>query len=149
MMQTPCSDYRETEGLMFFARMLDKIRLHNRDLLAPSYDVTVSDPTGFNARCAKFLQINYEELVARTLAGGSDEEILHWCFEHGRRPSAEEIHVWNAYITKRGWQDESTASLHEAKQQLGFGSRDDIETWVDLHDADEGRMPRYAQRKHG
>ena len=26
--QTPCSDYVETKGLIYFARMLDKIRLH-------------------------------------------------------------------------------------------------------------------------
>ena len=26
--QTPCSDYVETSGIIFFARMLDKIRLN-------------------------------------------------------------------------------------------------------------------------
>ena len=43
---------------------------------------------------------------------------------------------------KRGWRDESSADLQAAKKQLGWGDRDDIQTWVDLHDAEEGRLTR-------
>jgi len=28
----------------------------------------------------------------------------------------------------------------------GFANRDDIQTYVDLHDADEGRTPKHASR---
>jgi len=81
-MQTPYSDYRKTKGLIYFARMLDKIRLNAEGRLAPGYFVGVDDdPTSFDARCTRFLGINYDELVARTLEGGADEEILDWCFE--------------------------------------------------------------------
>src|SRR5216110_247494 len=140
--QTPCTDYIETKGLIYFARMLDKIRLKAAGKLSPGYFAGVEDPTHFDARCTRFLGVNYDELVERTLQGGSDEEILEWCFVRGRRPSEEEISIWNAFLAKRGWRDEASADLQAAKERSGFGDRDDIQTWLDLHDAEEGRTPR-------
>jgi Domain of unknown function (DUF5069) len=140
--QTPCSDYVETKGLIYFARMLDKIRLHAQGRLPPGYFVGVEDPTFFDSRCTRFLGVNYDELVERTLQGGSDEEILEWCFQRGRRPGEEEIEIWNGFILKRGWRDAGSEDLAVAKKEAGFGERDDIQTWVDLHDAEEGRTPR-------
>ena len=142
-METPCSDYRKTKGLIYFARMLDKIRLNAEGRLAPGYFLGVDDdPTVFDARCTRFLDVKYDELAARTLQGGSNEEILDWCFEHGRKPSEEEVEIWNDFIAKRGWRDGSKPELEEAKKRSGFADRDDIKTWVDYHDADEGRKPR-------
>jgi hypothetical protein len=141
--QTPCSDYKETKGLIYFARMLDKIRLKARGELPQDYFVGVDDdPTMFDARCTRFLGVDYNELVDRTLKGGPDEEILKWCFERGRKPSEEEIKIWNAFLLKRGWRDEGSADLKAAKKREGFEDRDDIQTWVDLHDVEEGRTPR-------
>jgi hypothetical protein len=138
---TPCSDHIETKGLIYFARMLDKIRLHAAGRLAPEYFVGVEDPTFFDARCTRFLGVNYDALVGRTLKGGSDEEILEWCFERGRKPGEEEIAIWNAFLIKRGWRDAASTDLQAAKERSGFGNRDDIQTWVDLHDSEEGRKP--------
>ena len=141
--QTPSSDHIETKGLIYFARMLDKIRLHAAGRLPPDYFVGVEeDPTLFDARCTRFLGVDYEELAIRTLQGGSDEEILDWCFGHGRKPSEEEIRIWNAFLLKRGWRDEASEDLRAAKERNGWGKRDDIQTWIDLHDAEEGRKPR-------
>jgi len=139
-MQTPCSDYRQTKGLIYFARMLDKIRLHAQGQLPPDYFVGVEDPTFFDARCTRFLGVDYDELAARTLKGGSDEEILEWCFKRGRKPGEEEILIWNAFISKRGWRDEASRELQAAKARLGWEDRDEIQTWVDLHEAEEGRL---------
>src|ERR1043165_1632334 len=140
-MQTPVSDRVETKGLVYFARMLDKIRLHAAGKLPSDYFVggVEEDPTLFDALCTRFLGINYNELADRTLKGGGDDEILEWCFEHGRRPGAEEIQIWNAFLLKRGWRDEASEDLQAAKERNDWGNRDDIQTWVDLHDAEEGR----------
>jgi uncharacterized protein DUF5069 len=70
-----------------------------------------------------------------------DEEILKWCFARGRRPSEEEISIWNAFLAKRGWRDEARVD-QAAKERSDFGDREDIQTWLDLHDAEEGRTPR-------
>jgi len=121
--------------------MLDKIRLKAAGKLPTGYFTGVEDPTHFDARCTRLLGVSYDELVDRTLKGGSDEEILDWCFARGRRPSEEEISICNAFLRKRGWRDEASEELIESKQEAGFGDRDDIQTWVDLHDAEEGRTP--------
>src|SRR5215471_20357 len=123
--KTPCTDYIETKGLIYFARMLDKIRLKAAGKLPPEYFTGVEDPTHFDARCTRFLGVYYDELAERTLQGGSDEEIL----------------VWNAFLRKRGWRDEASEELAESKKEAGFANRDDIQTWLDLHDAEEGRTP--------
>ena len=142
--QSPCTDYIETKGLIYFARMLDKIRLKARGKLPPDYFTGVEDPTHFDARCTRFLGVNYNELVERTLQGGSNEEVLDWCFARGRRPSEEEISICNAFLRKRGWRDEASEELAESKKEKGFADRDDIQTWIDLHDAEEDRKPRSA-----
>jgi Domain of unknown function (DUF5069) len=140
--QTPVTDYKKTKGLIYFARMLDKIRLHAAGKLAPGYFVGVEDPTFFDSRCVRFLGVDYDKLAKRTLEGGSDEEILEWCFANGRKSSDEEIAIWNAFLAKRGWRDEASDDLKAAKKRAGWEDRDDIQTWVDLHDAEEGRTPR-------
>jgi hypothetical protein len=63
--QTPCSDYLETSGIVFFARMLDKIRLNARGLLPDGYNLGFSDPTCFDARFCRFWDIDYDQLAAR------------------------------------------------------------------------------------
>jgi gluconokinase len=127
------SSYEKVGGIVFFARMLDKIRLHAQGKLPSDYN----RGTGFDGRCIRFLQIHYEALVQRTLLGGTDEEVLEWCFQKGRRPSEEDIFVWNAFMTKRGWRDDASDWLKEQKVKRGFASRDDIQTAFDFHKADE------------
>ncbi len=142
--QTPCSDYVETSGIIFFARMLDKIRLQAQGLLPAGYHLGFSDPTSFDARFCRFWEIDYDQLAAKTLEGGTNEELLEWCFQGRKRPNQEQILVWNAFIAKRGWRDDGAPGLIAEKASSGFADRDDVQTYVDLHDADEGRTPKYA-----
>ena len=135
----PCSAYQKTSGIVFFARMLDKIRLNASGELPPGYFLGTEDPTFFDARAVKFLNVDYDKIARRTLEGGTNEEILEWCFQNGRKPSEEEILVWNQFLLKRGWRDESSESLEPFKESCGFGGRPDIQTWVDLQEVDEGR----------
>jgi hypothetical protein len=120
-------------GLVFFGRMLDKIRLHAQGRLPADYN----RGTGFDGRVCRFLHVEYPSLVERVLAGGSDEEILAWCFTHGRRPNDEEIFIFNAFLTKRGWHDDASAELETMKRNRGFADRADIQTFFDFHKADE------------
>ncbi len=124
-------------GLVHFGRMLDKIRLHAVGTLPDGYFLGDGDPTWWDSRCCRFLGVNYEELASRVRDGMDDAAALEWCFANGRRPSAEEIQIWNAFITKRGWRDEATPGLQADKEASGFGDRDDILTWVDLFKAEE------------
>ena len=143
-MQTPVTDHKKTKGLIYFARMLDKIRLKAAGKLPEGYYTGLEpDDTVFDARCVRFLRVDYDELKKRTLEGGTDEEILEWCFQKsGKRPNDEEIEIWNSFLLKRGWRDAGSEELAQTKKAAGFGDRDDIQTFVDYHDADEGRRPK-------
>ena len=105
-------------GLFYFGRMLDKIRLHAKGELPPDYHTNLGK--GFDEKCANFLRINYDQLVERVNRSGTDEEILHWCLENGRRPGETDIYVWNEFMRKRGWNDEVSQILERRTK----GSRD-------------------------
>lgn len=124
-------------GIVYFGRMLDKIRAHAEGKLPPEYPPNLG--RGFDGSCVRFLHIDYDALTKRTLEGGGDEEILQWAFENGRPPNEEEIDVWNTYMRKRGWNDDVTEMLAKRKREGGFAERADIETMFDFIDADEGR----------
>lgn len=126
-------------GLVYFGRMLDKIRLHAEGKLPADYVPNLG--AGFDGFCMRFLRLQYADLVARVQAGGSDEELLAWCYEHGRTPADDDVAVWNAFMAKRGWNDEASARLQERiPQHEGLAGRTDIATFFDLIDADEGRL---------
>ena len=72
--RTPSSAYKETRGLVFFARMLDKIRLKHAEQLHPDYFENLGQ--GLDGRCCRFLGVGYSGVRERTLSGGTDEEIL-------------------------------------------------------------------------
>ncbi|HZJ15262.1 MAG TPA: DUF5069 domain-containing protein [Chthoniobacteraceae bacterium] len=131
------SPYAQCGGIYYFARMLDKIRLHAAGELPADYQPNLGG--GFDARCTSFLWIEYAPLVERVKQGGSDDDILEWVFSQGRKPSAEEIEIWNEFMRKRGWNDEASERLAQRKAEGGFGNRADIQTFFDFIDADEGR----------
>ena len=81
----------------------------------------------------------YPELRERVLQGGSDEEILEWCFEKGRRLDDGDLVVWNSFVSKFGWNDQVTKRLEELKEKFGVLHRTDIVTIPDLLDLDEKR----------
>ena len=134
------SPYIQCGGIYYFPRMLDKIRLHAATQLRIDYQANLGG--GFDARCLSFLWIEYAPLVERVKQGGTDEEILEWAFNQGRTPSAEEIEIWNDFMRKRGWKDEMSERLAQRKRESGIPERDDIQTFFDYIDIDEGRDPR-------
>ncbi len=125
--------------MVYFGRMLDKIRLQAAGRLPPGYNLGEENWYFFDARCVRFLGVRYRALRKRTLEGGTDRQILRWCFLHGRRPKAEEIEMWNAFMRKRGWRDTVSEGVEEEKRAAGLARRKDIQTFFDVFDADEGR----------
>lgn len=127
-------------GLFYFGRMLDKIRLHAKGQLPSDYHANLGK--GFDEKCVRFLRANYDELAERVKKGGTDEEILQWCFGVGRRPSDDDLNVWNEFMRKRGWNDEVSETLKRRKAEAGMTDRSDIQTMFQFIDADEGRLPK-------
>ncbi len=133
------SAYDEVGGIVYFGRMLDKIRLKARGALPADYNTGTKEWYDFDSRCTRFLKVKYGALKERTLRSGSDLQILRWCFRNGRKPSKEEIEIWNTFMKKRGWRDGSSEGLAADKRAAGLAARSDIVTWFDLFDADEQR----------
>src|SRR5438270_2396799 len=93
----PTGPREMTRGMAYFPRMLDKIRLHARGELGSDYHRNLGRGQAADGKCSDFLRVKYEDLRERVLQGGSDEEILDWCFEKGRRLSEGDLTVWNGF----------------------------------------------------
>ena len=108
-------------GLFYFGRVLDKIRVHAKGDLPSDYQANLGK--GFDEKCVRFLRVSYDQLVERVKKGGTDEEILQWCFSVGRKPSEDDLYVWNEFMRKRGWNDEVSDILKRRKAEAGMSGR--------------------------
>src|SRR5712691_6574214 len=136
----PKSPKEMTRGMMYFPRMLDKIRLHARRELGEDYHANLGKARAADGGCCAFLRVDYAELRAQVLQGGSDDEILEWSYEKGRRLNDADLLVWNNFVSKLGWRDFATPTLEAYKRKHGLEHRTDILTIGDLIDFDEGRF---------
>ncbi|HWE07411.1 MAG TPA: DUF5069 domain-containing protein [Rhizomicrobium sp.] len=138
----PRSAFDRVGGIVYFARMLDKIRLLAAGHLRTDYHANLG--AGLDGRCCRFLGVEYRSLCSRVQLGGSDEEIFEWCCQNGVRPNEEQVLVWNKFMLKRGWRDEddgSTQELEAYKAGSGLGHRADLPTFFEYYEVDEGRRP--------
>ena len=104
-------------GMLYFPRMLDKIRLHARGELSADYHANLGAAKAADGACCNFLRVNYVDLRERVLQGGTDEEILEWCFEKGRRLNEGDLLIWNCFGSKLGWERFRNANARTAKTE--------------------------------
>jgi len=141
MTKYPKSPNDMVGGMTWFPRMLDKIRIHSRGELHSDYHPNLGRAAAMDGRCLNFLRVKFEDLIKRVEQGGSDEEILEWCYQTGRRPNEGDLELWNSFVSKFGWKDQASPFLEKRKAELGFADRADIQTFGQLIDFDEGRPP--------
>ena len=136
----PRSPYDSLQGLVYFPRMLDKIRLHDKGLLPEPYLPHLG--SGFDARCLNLLGVKYDDVKKLVLAGEPDEKVLAWCLAHGRKPNEEDIETWSGFMMKRGWRDEAGDRIVVRLKESGLEHRDkEAATMFDFIDLDENRTP--------
>jgi len=140
MSRCPKSPKEMVGGMMYFPRMLDKIRLHAQGELGTDYHQNLGKAHAADGACCAFLGVDYAALTRRVLEGGTDEEILEWCWQSGRRPREFDLMLWNSFASKLGWRDFAAPTLERAKKKHGIEHRTDIVTIPDLIDFDEGRI---------
>jgi len=85
--------YETVCGVVYFGRMIEKIRLDFSGMLPSEYQSMPgnADPRSFDARCCRFLQIDYAALAAKAVQGGEDEALFRWACTHGRKPSFSSV----------------------------------------------------------
>ncbi len=134
------SPHARVGRIIIFGRMLDKIRLQARGALPDEYQPNLGEVRQplFDARCCRFLGVTYEDLRARVLQGGCDEEILEWAQARGAPRNDEECAIWNRFMSKIGWRDDRSDLLRERMADFGLGDAD-AQTFCELFDLDEGR----------
>jgi hypothetical protein len=134
------SPYAKVGRLVYFGRMLDKIRLHAAGTL-PAADYAANLGKGFDLRCCSFLRIAYDELKGRVPAGGhTDEQLLAWAHERGGARSDEECEIWNGFMMKRGWRDAGADTLAKRIAESHLENKT-VLTMFDYIDFDEDRDP--------
>jgi hypothetical protein len=132
------SPYAKVGRLVYFGRMLDKIRLNAAGKL-PVEEYGANLGKGFDARCCSFLRLGYNDLKARVLAGGLDDlQLLAWCHEQGGPRTDEECEIWNNFMIKRGWRDAGAELLAKRIKESAL-ELSPVLTMFDYLDYDEGR----------
>jgi len=134
----PRSPRDELDGLIYFPRLCDKVRRMAAGTLREDFHANLG--RGMDLWTCQFLGVDYDQLAERVRDGASDEDALGWAREHGCRRPDHEIAWWTAYMSTRGFRDDLAERLAQRKEESGFGHRDDILTFMDYIDADEGRM---------
>jgi len=142
-LQIPRSPYDQVHGLVYFGRMLDKIRLHAAGKLPEAYIANLG--IKFDERCLHFLNVDYEALKKVVISGASDDEAWKWCVKNGTPHTEEEIMTWNQFMLKRGWRDDMNETLQRRLKEGGWEDRSDIQTLFDYIDLDEGREKERSQ----
>jgi hypothetical protein len=132
---------RETmSGWLYLPRFVDKIRLSLAGRLHSDYQQNFAQ-RGFDAQWLKAAGLEAEafiEVVRHTVIDG---QVADWVRSHVRRPAEQA--AFNRWLLQYGSEDdpELRARLALRKEQSGFAHRNDITTFVDYIDADEGRSP--------
>jgi hypothetical protein len=130
-------------GLYHFGRMLDKIRCHLRGKLPEEYRSHFGLSVGLDGMLCGMLGVNHADLIERLRIGGTDEEILEWCYARGTRLNRAQVHIWNEFARKLGWNDRASQFLAKVKAEDGSAAETaDLTTAFELMDYREGRSRR-------
>ena len=141
------SPYAQLGRMVYFGRMLDMIRLEQRGELPEEYRNNLGAGSAglFDARCCRFLGIDYEKLKQQVLAGKNDEEIVVWVCSIGTARSDEDCMLWNHFMMKRGWRDDGQKNLQRRIAESPQLKTREINTMFDYIDYDEERDPVAAK----
>ena len=127
-------------GLYYFGRMLDKIRCHLRGELPEEYRPNFGLSVGLDGLLCGMLGVSHADLVERLAPGGGDEEILEWCYARGIHLNRTQVHIWNEFSRKFGWNDRVAQFLAKVKAEDGsVAETADLPTAFELMDHREGR----------
>ena len=133
----PCSPREEIDGLPYFPRLTEKVRLFAAGDLHPELHDNLGK--GMDLWTCQFLGVHYEDLKRVILDGASDAEAYAWAGEKGVERAEFEKAWFRSYLLNRGFRDDMSEKLAARIRESGFEGRSDIFSFCDYIDADEGR----------
>lgn len=134
----PKSPREEVAGIPYLARMCDKIRLQANGDLHSDYLANLG--RGFDQWTCQYLRVEYVDLVEKVHSGLTDKEVLEWAVSVGGARTPSECDWWLSYMRNRGYRDDLSETLTMRKSENGIEDRNDITSFYELIDADEGRI---------
>jgi hypothetical protein len=124
-------------GWMHLPRYIDKIRLHLAGKLHPDYVPDFGN--GYDGFWLKVAGRTHEEMVDVVKGSITDGEVCDWVRANVRKSEAEKQLHHEKMLRLPARPDLEELFLRE-REELGLGYRDDLKTFIDLIDADEGRI---------
>ncbi|MZH02446.1 MAG: DUF5069 domain-containing protein [Nitrospinae bacterium] len=131
----PRSPKLKMSGLVHLARMIDKARAFRENKLADYIYPCPLDKIILN-----FLRIDSDAFAIKA-TDSKDEEISEWTKEALKNKNAAEIEFINDQILERRPDSEDRLKYFNEVRNRIDPSREDINTWEDLIDLEEGRLP--------
>lgn len=134
----PRSPHETLCGWLHLPRFIDKIRLHLSGKLHSDYHKNFTH--GFDGRWLEAAGLTSEAMIEVVRNSSTDGEVCDWIQQNVQRSDAAK-EAFNQFVLNRGREDDEVKGrLELRKEECGLGGRDDIQTFVDLIEADEGRM---------
>lgn len=123
-------------GLLHLPRFIAKIRKHLGPGLPKSYQRNFTK--GFDGFLCLHLGVDPQDVVEIVRTSESDEELDRRLLE--LFPADLRANVWNRKVAQMGMSEMGREKLVEVKEQMGVADRDDLISFADMIDFDEGRI---------
>ena len=125
-------------GWIYLPRFVDKIRLKLAGKLHPDYQENFTG--GFDGMWLEAAGVEADTFIDAVKNTITDGQVADWVRINIKK-SPEDMQAFRDRILSHGSQnDELKARLQWRKEEAGFATRDDIQTFVDFIDADEKRI---------
>lgn len=126
-----------SNGLLHLPRFIAKIRKHLSGGLPPSYQRNFCK--GFDGFLCLHLGIEPQAVIeaVRTSSDEADFEDRLTKLLPGDLRAAK----WNRELVQKGMSPMGRQALDDAKRKMGIAHRDDLLSFADMIDFDEGRLP--------
>lgn len=123
-------------GLLHLPRFIAKIRKHLAGELPKSYQRNFT--RGFDGFLCLHLGIDPQEVIQIVRTSKTLEELDERLLK--LFPSDLQVHVWNRKVVQMGMSEMGRDKLREVKEEMGVADRDDLVSFADMIDFDEGRI---------
>lgn len=134
----PRSPREVMSGWAYLPRLVDKVRLHLAGKLHPDYQGNFCK--GFDGAWLEAAGVTAEQFIEVVKGTITDGQVADWVLKNVKKSDAEKAAHRDHLLNHGRTGDELRARLKMRKEQAGMAHRDDIQTFVDFIDADEGRI---------
>ena len=123
-------------GLLHLPRFIAKIRKHLAGELPKSYQRNFTK--GFDGFLCLHLGVNPQDFIEIVRTSKDDDEIDRRILE--RFPDDLCAHAWNRKVVQMGMSQMGREALMDTKRKMGLEAREDLVSFADMIDVDEGRI---------